>query len=156
MEYEIGDDPVLAAFAYSNGSSLPILVDEIEGDSNALLFGGTKSDIVSFRRNDFLSCQWTASDSNLVEMDKPTDSCGISLHRRVPSRSKMIQAKDFPISCADLLIQVDYRLEYQPYRQAAKALRLVTLPTSKGLKWVKESVEAKTDFCTVRSLQQTK
>jgi hypothetical protein len=153
MEYEIGDDPVLAAFSYSNGSSLPILVDEVEAESRGLLFG--RYGRVSLNGNRF----YVAKTGERLEPGGDGVADEFLQHFFAPSGHNIVNdttGNRAAVSCADLLIQIDYRLESQPTLQQQKRFRLVTMPTFKGLKWVKENVENKTDFCSVQPIPNTK
>jgi len=157
MEYEIGDDPILAAFAYSNGSSHRILIDTIESYPYALFFGGEKYDVASFAKNHFIM----KKNAQQLEAggDGQTDPFLQSFFAPVGPitvKDLDIGGKRPPVSCADLLIWVNYRLESQPNNTQQKQFRFVTASSSKGSKWVKEGLESKTTYCTVRSPQQTK
>jgi len=148
MEYEIGDDPIMGVLAYSNGSSLPILIDGIQAYSNALFLGGGKYDVASFGKNHFILLQ------NVQRLESGGDGQTDPFLQSIFANGVTITGsggKRPPISCADLLVWINYRLESQPTLEQKKYFRFVTLPSSKGLRWVKEGLESKTTYCNQRS-----
>lgn len=144
MEHEIGDDMASSSFAYSNGSSITIVIDGMTAYPYALLLGdgasvsGTR--IIRKYEQRLEAGGDAQTDEFLSDLLGPRGAIGF-----LDSHNKRME-----ISCADLLIELNYHLESQPGVSAHKNFRFVTVAGSKGPKWIKEGLGSKTLYCPVR------
>jgi len=134
MDYEAGDDLLTSPFLYTNGSKIPINVESISVITRNLLFDWASFD---------------TSSIDLVQNNKLIDGGGDGQSEPVLQRflRQGINVASAKFVCADLEIVVKYRLRDQPEIPQEKLYRFVTTHGRNGLKWLREDVGDRHDFC---------
>jgi hypothetical protein len=133
MDYAEGDDPTRSEFQFVNGGSTPIVVTDV--------------------------CTWTESldigDRNGIDRSRLClYSDGETHHIRdggdgqvQPFLSGLIGVPAGQLTCADLTVTVKYHLDTQPDSAECKQFRFASRWYPRGIRWRKEDVEDKRNFC---------
>ena len=151
MEYDLGDTPVRSVFVYENNAESGIIVDQISAIVKTILFGdgGALHEshlVVNSDKKPIGANGDGQSDPFLERFFGQTG--GIKF--------RGVKGKLLPLACADVVMEIDYHLEYQPTIKQIKQFRFATRPTKNGVKWLKVSVLPWTDDYCTNSLFQNK
>ncbi len=143
MEYDMGDNPIHSVFAYENGSDSEIVVDQIGAIIKTISFG----DKVTFGENHL------AVNSNKSPLGAEGDGQSYpfleSFFSDGPIKPLDRDGKPLPLSCADIVMEIEYHLNSQPAIKQIKQFRFATRPMKYGVKWFKVSLMPWTDdHCT--------
>jgi|ERR1017187_540383 hypothetical protein len=135
MDLVEGDDPIRSVFAYANGGNAPIIVTDICAFTRSL----------NLANNNFMPharfCMFPSGEVHRLR-DGADGQENLLFGRNIQAQ----------IACADLTVTIQYRLENHPLAES-KDFRFVSRFSARGMKWLKEDVEDKTDFCFDKAFQ---
>ena len=143
MNYEPGDNLAESSFIYTNGSAIPIKVNEISILTNKLIFQRGS-------RVDHAYLIWRIPQGN-TEIDAGGDGQSDPILQRILPQALPIANR--LLVCADLKIGVNYSLISQPTIPQSKYFRFATRPGKTGLRWLKEDIQSSHDFCNDKVFQ---
>lgn len=146
MEYGMNTDPLNSVFTYTNNSSLQIVLDQISVESRQLSFGNERNPLIGELDHDKFDL---AMNGQIIEGggDGQTDALLKRIAAKNMGNSSAYVEISHPLSCADLIVEMDYRLTTQPNLKRSKSFRYVTEPTRTGPKWEKIALDSSGSLC---------
>jgi hypothetical protein len=139
MELTEGDDPIRSVFAYVNGGDTPIVVTNICGLTKSLNLAN-----YNFMPHSSF-CMFPEGEQHRIR-DGGDGQVDLLL-------SRTLNLGITQIACADITVTIVYSLETQPETKEGKQFRFVSRWSPRGMRWLKEDVESRNDFCYDKQFQ---
>jgi hypothetical protein len=136
MDYEEGDDPMRSEFSFVNGGDSPIIVTDVCAFPRTF----SAAEDVFIKASAF--CMYAKGESHRIRDGGDGQTS--------PFLEQLFAGIRF--ACADFTVSMKYHLETQS-KEETKDFRFVSRWYPRGMRWRKEDVESRTDFCQQRAFQ---